>query len=197
MFEAGALSKYVEKARVVPLLLGLKPAELQGPLAQFQALQATESEVKKLIKGVNQTVIESMEKGLGEIILDESFGLWWPKLKESIDKTQSMKSGVETKARTEKDMLEETLVLVRDIRRKMSTLTTGSRRGITVVGTSTKAAPTPPDNFPAGWEAEWEPTFNEPDEESIRQIVNAFWRRENNKNDKDTEDKNKDENKTK
>jgi hypothetical protein len=37
LFEAGAVSKAVDSARVVPYLLGVSPAQLVGPLAQFQA----------------------------------------------------------------------------------------------------------------------------------------------------------------
>src|SRR5699024_5920162 len=35
LFEAGALSK-LEKSRVAPLLIGLEPTDISGPLAQLQ-----------------------------------------------------------------------------------------------------------------------------------------------------------------
>src|SRR5579863_4546010 len=37
LFEAGALSKTLQNSRVCPLLFGLQPADVKGPLAQFQA----------------------------------------------------------------------------------------------------------------------------------------------------------------
>src|ERR1035438_1143684 len=45
LFEAGALSKTVQNTYVCPLLFGLQPADVKGPLAQFQATRATKDEV--------------------------------------------------------------------------------------------------------------------------------------------------------
>src|SRR5262245_20899010 len=36
-FEAGALSKSLDKSKVSPFLVGLRPVDLVGPLSQFQA----------------------------------------------------------------------------------------------------------------------------------------------------------------
>jgi hypothetical protein len=40
LFEAGALAKAVDSAHVVPLLFGMRKAQLTFPLAQFQAVEA-------------------------------------------------------------------------------------------------------------------------------------------------------------
>src|SRR4029078_7974867 len=37
LFEAGALTKFVQEARVIPLLLDIEFKDITGPLAQFQA----------------------------------------------------------------------------------------------------------------------------------------------------------------
>jgi hypothetical protein len=37
-FESGALSREIEKSFVTPFLFQLKPSDIQGPLAQFQAV---------------------------------------------------------------------------------------------------------------------------------------------------------------
>lgn len=46
MFEAGALSKSVEKSRLIPLLFGIGTADIKGPLIQFQAAPFSKEEKK-------------------------------------------------------------------------------------------------------------------------------------------------------
>jgi hypothetical protein len=50
MFEAGALSKTIEKSKVCPLLFGLKPADIKGPLVHFQAAKFEAEEIKRVVK---------------------------------------------------------------------------------------------------------------------------------------------------
>lgn len=52
LFEAGALSKTIENTYVCPFLIGLEPADVKPPLAQFQATRATKKDVLKLLKKV-------------------------------------------------------------------------------------------------------------------------------------------------
>jgi hypothetical protein len=58
MFEAGALSKSVATSRVCPILFGVEPTDLVGPLVHFQAVPFSEHEMLKLVRGMN--------KGLGD-----------------------------------------------------------------------------------------------------------------------------------
>jgi len=51
-FEAGAVSKSVEHPRVAPLLFGMSPSELRGPLALFQATEFTKNDVLRLLKSI-------------------------------------------------------------------------------------------------------------------------------------------------
>ena len=51
-FEAGAISKWVKHARVAPLLFGMSPSELRGPLAQFQATEFTKKDVIRLLRSI-------------------------------------------------------------------------------------------------------------------------------------------------
>jgi len=150
LFESGALSKQVEKARVVPLLLGIKPSDIEGPLAQFQSIQANEEGMQKLLAGINLTVFEGKERGLDEIMLNEAFNLWWPKLNESIKNIPSVliPHGKEEE-RSERAIMEETLILVRDIKRRVGIITTPKKSA------PIDEMPPPPDNFPAGWDSEW------------------------------------------
>jgi len=156
MFEAGALSKQVEKSRVVPLLLDIKPSDIKGPLAQFQSIPTTEEGIKKLITGINLTVLEAKERGLDEAVLVQSFDLWWPKLDELIKKIHPTLPANDKKEeeRSERDIVEETLILVRDIKRRIASISTLKK------SSSYDELPPPPENFPDGWENEWQPAFD-------------------------------------
>jgi hypothetical protein len=53
-FEAGALAKSLDDTRVRPVLLGLKSTDVDGPLAQFQATNATDQkDMFRLIDSIN------------------------------------------------------------------------------------------------------------------------------------------------
>jgi hypothetical protein len=73
-FEAGALSKSVEKARVHPFLLSPAPVRLDGPLEQFQATRFNKDDVKKLVKAINA---EAGPAALPAERVDRSFEVCW------------------------------------------------------------------------------------------------------------------------
>lgn len=77
LFEAGALSKAVSVSRVIPYLVGFEPRELQGPLAQFQAVRADMQGTQRLVTAIN--VVDDRPI-LSDEILSEAFKLWWPRL---------------------------------------------------------------------------------------------------------------------
>ncbi len=81
-FEAGALSKAVDKARVAPFLFGVKRAQISEPLRQFQSVLYDRDEVSKLVSTVN----EATDNGrIEEGRLPDIFKVWWPQLKERLD----------------------------------------------------------------------------------------------------------------
>jgi hypothetical protein len=59
LFEAGALSKTLENTFVCTFLVGLEPADVSGPLAQFQATRATKKDVLQLVKSLNSGLRDS------------------------------------------------------------------------------------------------------------------------------------------
>jgi hypothetical protein len=112
MFEAGALATSMEKSRVVPLLLGVDPSELSGPLAQFQASGFNKEEMRKLLKSVNSALPDG---ALETDVLNAVFEKWWPDLESRI---LSIFDGSKAelpahKMRTERELLEEILEIVR------------------------------------------------------------------------------------
>jgi hypothetical protein len=113
MFEAGALSKNLEKSKVCPLLFGIEPSDIKGPLVQFQAAKFSKKEMKKVIKMMNDELDSS---SLASDVLDNVFEMWWPKLEEQIEKAvEKARNDDNSDLRTERDLLEEVLTLTRGL----------------------------------------------------------------------------------
>ena len=55
-FEAGALSKTIERSSVAPFLFDIKRSEVQGPLLQFQSTVNEKDDVFKLIASLNSAM---------------------------------------------------------------------------------------------------------------------------------------------
>ena len=113
LFEAGALSKMMDKASVCPFIFDLKRAEVKGPILQFQSTIFEKEDVKKLLVTLNKSCGDA---GLKEELLTKTFEVWWPNLEESLNKIESEKSEDE-KGNSDKslnnEMLEEILELSR------------------------------------------------------------------------------------
>jgi len=113
LFEAGALSKALDKARVCPLLFGLKPADVGGPLASFQLTQFEKEDFRKLVAAINDALGESK---LADGDFADVFDMWWPRLKTNVVEIQEgHEQGPAPKHRSDRDVLEEILAKVRSI----------------------------------------------------------------------------------
>jgi hypothetical protein len=109
LFEAGALSKLLDKSFVCPFLFGLEPTDVNGPLIQFQATKAEKADVKKLVLTLNRALSDSalpMEK------LEKAFEHWWPDLESSFQNLPDVLSEPRLQ-RTDREMLQEILEIVR------------------------------------------------------------------------------------
>lgn len=82
-FEAGALSKTVEKSRVSPFLFNVKRSDIQGPLLQFQSTILEKDDVEKLVSSINKSCPET--ERLEEVRLKKVFDVWWPQLEEALN----------------------------------------------------------------------------------------------------------------
>lgn len=110
-FEAGALSRSLDKTLVCPYLIGLRPSDLKGPLVQFQAAEANEMDTRRVISTLNRALGES---ALAEKQLEKTFGIWWPELASSLSRIQPEKQTPQSPHRTEREILEEILGLMRE-----------------------------------------------------------------------------------
>src|SRR5215216_5919033 len=57
LFEAGALSKSQDDARVWTLLYELEYTDVEGPLSQFQHTRAKKNDVRKLLDAINRASV--------------------------------------------------------------------------------------------------------------------------------------------
>lgn len=111
MFEAGALSKSLSAARVCPLLFGIEPPNIKGPLVQFQAAPFSKDEMKRVIRMINQ---ELGPTALPDNVLDSVFNKWWPDLEERVIHVMtSVDTSPKQVIRSQQDIVEETLTRVR------------------------------------------------------------------------------------
>ena len=121
LFETGALSKTIESTYVCPYLLGLKPTDIQGPLAQFQATKADPTDTLDLVKSINAA---QGETALPAKNIEAGFNKWWPELeKELREISKQSATPPDRKKRTEMDVLEEVLDIVRQLRRDAAQVT--------------------------------------------------------------------------
>lgn len=116
-FEAGALSKTVvgdAEHRIVPLLVDLAgPADLTGPLAQFQAKAARRDGVRDLVRSLAGVA------GIDEAVAGRRFDAYWPQLEAEIEAAKAAAPGgaeAEPERREEADVLDEILLHVRLLR---------------------------------------------------------------------------------
>jgi len=114
LFEAGALSKSIQKTWVCPLLIDLEPAEVTGPLAQFQATRVVKGDFLRLLKTLNN----ALEKdALTDSHIESAFEVWWPKLDALLKALPADEDGEVHPPRTDRDVLEEILGFVRNQKR--------------------------------------------------------------------------------
>jgi hypothetical protein len=81
VFEAGALSTAAKQARVCPLLFGMMPDELEGPLSTFQATVFEKNDFFQLLQNINALLGGCR---LSEKVLADVFDALWPSLSAKI-----------------------------------------------------------------------------------------------------------------
>jgi hypothetical protein len=110
-FEAGAISKSLDRASVSPFLYGIKSSAVTGPLIQFQHTVYNRPDVFKLVKSINS----SCANPIPEVRLLSVFEVWWPRLQIAMDKVQTPR--VDNPVRSPEDMLAELVDLVRALKK--------------------------------------------------------------------------------
>ncbi|MBM4034335.1 MAG: toll/interleukin-1 receptor domain-containing protein [Planctomycetes bacterium] len=123
LFEAGALSKSLTRSRVCPILFGVEPTDVKGPLSQFQLTRFHCDDVRKMLETMNR---ELGDGALAPKVLDAAFATWWPQLDRDVREILSrIVRPSRTQLRTDRELLEEILGLARAIAQKDPWAATG------------------------------------------------------------------------
>lgn len=116
-FEAGV---HISQAKpFIPLLVDISPVDLKGPFIAFQAMTLTRSDMHRLIRSLN----DRLQKPLKEEFVDKLFDRLWPEFEEMVitlppsrqNDTFDKGSGSSTLRRSDREILEELLTLVRQL----------------------------------------------------------------------------------
>jgi hypothetical protein len=83
MFEAGAISRSVDKPRLCTMLFDLEPIDVKGPLERFQHTKFLKEDIRHLLKTINSNAKEAAIK---EETLDIVFERMWPDLNGNLEK---------------------------------------------------------------------------------------------------------------
>lgn len=113
-FEAGALSKKLEKSYVSPFLFDIKRSEINGPILQFQSTVHSQEDVLKLVKTINKACGESK---LTDERIEKAFKTWYPTLKDEFSKVveifKDSEEVIQEPEKEKQEILEEILELTR------------------------------------------------------------------------------------
>jgi hypothetical protein len=123
-FEAGALSKTIDRSSVAPFLFDIKRSEVQGPLLQFQSTINEKEDLYKLLVSLNNAMTEA--ERLEDVPLKKSFDVWWPELAKALSAIAPSEERPRTPEKTGKlahseAILEEILDLTRSQQRLLRT----------------------------------------------------------------------------
>ena len=114
-FEAGALSKTMDKSFVTPFLFDIKRSEVNGPILQFQSTVFEKDDIKKLIHTLNKACGEN---GISSSMLDKAFEVWYPTLESELNKLKECdENAIEIPSKEQMhstEIIEEILELSRD-----------------------------------------------------------------------------------
>ena len=114
LFESGALIAKLG-AKVCPLLIGVTPADVKGPLSHFQGTSFQRADFKKLMGDINRDLDAH---GVTSEVFERIFEKWWPDLEAAVEKVLTTAPPTKAKGRTDRDILEEVLVNVRNLQRE-------------------------------------------------------------------------------
>jgi hypothetical protein len=120
-FEAGALSKTVEKSSVVPYLLDVDFANVDGPLAQFQAKKSDKTSTLDIVRAINAAAKAPIDPArLGAL-----FEMAWPQLADRLTQARNLATDVQPQRRSQSAILEDLVATIRGLDKRLEGLERG------------------------------------------------------------------------
>jgi hypothetical protein len=144
MFETGAAAKAVGKSHACPVLFGMEPADVQGPLASFQLTRFEKDDFFKLFKTINTALGDDK---LEESLLQSIFKKWWPDLEKTVSDILTKARSPKPRKRDTNEMVEEVLLAVRAIQNSLDP-TPGEERWLPLLRNYVTHKNTYPQYFP-------------------------------------------------
>jgi hypothetical protein len=111
-FEAGAIGMTSDghvRSAVVPYLVGLQATDLAPPLSLFQSVVADKEGTLRLLRSLNDRLPVSLDQDR----LERTFERWWPSLESELQRIPEPIVGLAPGGRSDRELLEEVLVLLR------------------------------------------------------------------------------------
>src|SRR5690606_27269101 len=119
LFEAGALAKSMQDAKVVPLLLNLEFSEISGPLAQFQAKKVLATDVEEIVRAINGTA----DSGEPDERVRQRFRELWSAFERKIQAIPAQ-APIKKQTRPHDEILEELVTGVRGLESRVAEVMT-------------------------------------------------------------------------
>jgi len=114
-FEAGAISKNLDTARLVPLLLDVAKTEVVGPLAQFQAVDANDhADVIRMFQEINKWLARPLEPDV--LLPAVQSRLHQFDIAVDAYRARAAPQGMAAAVRADRDLLEEIVLILRGLR---------------------------------------------------------------------------------
>jgi TIR domain len=110
LFEAGALAKSMQGAKVIPLLFNLEFSDISGPLAQFQAKKVERSGLAEVVNSINL----SAEPAIPDDRARQLFSALWPEFDKQLMSIPD-EAPTEKHMRPQHEILEEMVTGVRGL----------------------------------------------------------------------------------
>ncbi|WP_159016605.1 toll-Interleukin receptor [Cognatiluteimonas profundi] len=112
LFEAGALAKGLNSARVCTLLIDLEPKDIGDPLAQFNHTLPDKSGIFELVSTLNSS---AGDKILDDQVLFRVFETYWPQFEKEFKEILESTKSSHAKPRPKDDVLTEILENTRSL----------------------------------------------------------------------------------